>query len=323
MQAEMFEKAREVARAVNDNVRRVVVGQAGTTELLLVALICEGHVLLEDVPGVGKTLLARTFARSLDLTFKRVQFTPDLLPSDVTGVNFFNQKAGAFEFRPGPVFTNILLADEINRATPRTQSSLLEAMEEKQVSVDGVTYSLPRPFLVLATQNPVEMEGTFPLPEAQVDRFLIRLELGYPDISGEQEIVRRFLSGDPLSELEPVARPGALSLLKEAAAGVFVSAPVLEYLVKICRATRDLGVLRLGVSPRGALALGRTARALALLRGRHYVIPDDVKELAGPVLAHRVLLNADASLRLRHPADIIKESLELVPVPTGESGDQT
>lgn len=322
MPYELIARAGARAAAVAENVSRVVVGHERATELLTVALVCEGHVLIEDVPGVGKTLLARTFARSLQLEFRRVQFTPDLLPSDVTGLSFYNQKESEFEFRPGPVFTNVLLGDEINRATPRTQSALLEAMEERQVSVDGVTHRLPRPFLVLATQNPVEMEGTFPLPEAQVDRFLLRLELGYPSVAGEQAMVSRFLASDPELDLQPVAGPGEIATMRAAAAAVHLSQPVLEYVVKVCRATRDLGSLRLGVSPRGALALARAVRALAMLRGRAYVIPDDVKELAGPVLGHRILLGADASLRRRTAADVITEAVELVPVPVGASGPQ-
>ena len=249
-------------------------------ELMLTAVTCGGHILLHDVPGVGKTLLARTFAKALGLSFNRIQFTPDLLPTDVTGINYFNQKTREFEFRPGPVFTNILLADEINRATPRTQSSLLECMQEATVTVDGVTREIGFPFLVLATENPMEMEGTFPLPEAQLDRFFMCLQLGYPEREGEKTIIRRFINNDPLQEVEPVATVEDLVKLRNLAAKVRFAEPVLDYLLSITRETRETEGVRLGVSPRGTLYFARAAQALALLRGRDYVIPDDIQDVA-------------------------------------------
>jgi len=293
----------------------VVLPDESILEKMLAALICGGHILLHDVPGVGKTLLARTFSRALGLSFSRIQFTPDLLPSDVTGINYFNQKTREFEFRPGPVFTNILLADEINRATPRTQSSLLECMQEATVTVDGETRKIGFPFLVLATENPLEMEGTFPLPEAQLDRFFMCLNLGYPGFEGEKAIVRRFLNDDPLEEVEAVATVEDLLTLKKLAAEVRFSEPVLNYMLTIARETRNMDGVRLGVSPRGTLYYARAAQALALLRGRNYVIPDDLQELAVPVLAHRLLLEMSASLQDVSRAELIKKVVSSVDVP--------
>jgi MoxR-like ATPase len=313
-----FAEIRQAAQAIQDNVGRVIVGKATAVELLLVALFTQGHVLIEDVPGLGKTTLAKALARSLGCAFSRLQFTPDLLPSDITGVNVFNQKTGDFEFRPGPLFAQIILADEINRAGPRTQSALLEAMEECQVTVDGVTRSLPRPFLVLATQNPIELEGTFPLPEAQLDRFLLRLTLGYPEREEERAILRRFREADPLADLAPVA-PGEMILaLSGRCRQVHVSEAVETYILQLVAATRSSPHLSLGASPRAALALFRTSQALAAIRGRSFVMPDDVQALAAPVLVHRLIPSSQARLRGRQVPEILREVLEAVPVPAEE-----
>jgi MoxR-like ATPase len=303
------------AQRITENVSRVIVGKEDVIELCLVALLCEGHILLEDVPGIGKTTLAKAIARSLGCSFKRIQFTPDLLPGDVTGILYFNQKAQEFEFRPGPIMAQIVLADEINRATPRTQSSLLEAMQERQVTVDVETMHLPRPFLVLATQNPIELEGTFPLPEAQVDRFLIRIALGYPDEADENEILLRYEREDPLEALEPVVRSEDLLSMQQAVRRVLVEESVREYIVKVVRATREHAGVDLGVSPRGTLALYRTAQALAAIRGRGFVIPDDVKYLAPSVLTHRIIISPQTRLRGRRPEEVVMEVVDTVPVP--------
>jgi len=303
------------AQAIVDNVARVIVGKDDVIELCLVALLCEGHVLLEDVPGIGKTTLAKALARSVGCTFKRIQFTPDLLPSDVTGVLYFNQKSQEFEFRPGPVMAQIVLADEINRATPRTQSSLLEAMQERQVTVDVETLRLPRPFMVLATQNPIELEGTFPLPEAQVDRFLMRLALGYPGRAEENDILLRYERDDPLDGLEPVIQAEDLLAMQQQVREVRVEGSVREYMVDVVRATREHAAVELGVSPRGSLALYHTTRALAALRGRDFVVPDDVKALAPAVLTHRLIISPQTRLRGRRPEEIVAEIVASVPVP--------
>jgi MoxR-like ATPase len=305
----------EVAARVRENIQKVIVGKDEVIDLALVAILCEGHILIEDVPGIGKTTLARCIAASLGCTFRRIQFTPDLLPSDVTGISYFNQKAQEFEFRPGPVMSQVVLADEINRATPRTQSALLEAMQERQITVDGVTYPLPRPFLVLATQNPIELEGTFPLPEAQVDRFLVKLPIGYPTEEEEHAILLRFEREDPFEELEPAITPEGLMEMQRQMREVRVEESVRGYVVDVIRATRAHQDIELGVSPRGTLALYNCARALAAIRGRDYVLPDDVKLLAPYVLTHRILISPATRLRGRRLADVLMDVIETVPVP--------
>ncbi|MBI4675440.1 MAG: MoxR family ATPase [Chloroflexi bacterium] len=307
------------AQRVRENVARVIVGKDETIELLLVALLCEGHVLLEDVPGIGKTTLAKALAKSLGCSFQRIQFTPDLLPSDITGVSVFNQKTDEFEYRAGPLRAQIVLADEINRAGPRTQAALLEAMEERQVTVDGLTHALPRPFLVLATQNPVELEGTFPLPEAQVDRFLMRVALGYPDEPDERAILRRFRENNPLTELTPVVSAAEILELQKQVRRVFVHPAMEEYIVRLVRATRENQAIQLGASPRGSLALYHTAQALAAIRGRAFVLPDDVKQLLLPVLEHRIMTTSRARVRGRGAHEILQELAAQVAVPVEES----
>lgn len=311
-------RVRAIVEAIRASVGRVIVGQDEAVELMLVALLCEGHVLIEDVPGIGKTTLAKALARSLGLRFQRIQFTPDLLPSDITGTSVFNQKLTEFEYRPGPIMSQILLADEINRAGPRTQSALLEAMQEQQVTVDGVTHVLPRPFLVIATQNPIELEGTFPLPEAQIDRFLMRVALGYPEEGEERAILRRFREADPLTELMPVVNGEVIPELQQSVRRVYVHEAVEEYILRLTRATRQNTDLRLGVSPRGTLALYRTSQALAAIRGRGYVIPDDVKHLGQPVLAHRLIPSSRTRLRGQAVSQILSDQIATVPVPVEE-----
>ena len=304
-----------LCREIMANISRVIVGKQQTIELLLTALLADGHVLLEDIPGLGKTLIAKCLARSIGGSFKRVQFTPDLLPADITGFNIYNQQTGQFSFQPGPVMTHILLADEINRTIPRTQSSLLESMEERQVTVDGHTYCLPRPFFVMATQNPIELEGTFPLPEAQLDRFLLRISLGYPDKEEEITILERFQKEDPLLQLAPVASPEQIFALQQSRKDIRISHPVREYITDIVRATRGNPSLRLGASPRGSLGLMRAGQALAAVRGRDYVLPDDIKALTVPVLAHRLILTEEERLRGETPAHFLQQILSQVPVP--------
>lgn len=307
-----------IVQAVRDNISQVIVGKEQAIDLLLVSLFCQGHVLLEDVPGIGKTTLAKTLARSLDCRFQRIQFTPDLLPSDITGVSVFNQKIDEFEYRPGPIMAQIVLADEINRAGPRTQAALLEAMQERQVTVDGVTRPLPEPFLVLATQNPVELEGTFELPEAQLDRFLMRVRLGYPDYEEERQILRRFKADDPLTQVEAIVTAVDVHQASHQCRQVFVHPVLEEYLLDIIHATREQETIQLGASPRASLALYHTSQALAAVNGRTFVTPDDIKQLVIPVLAHRLILTSEARLRGRTAAEILAMLLEEVPVPVEE-----
>jgi MoxR-like ATPase len=308
----------EASARLKENVGRVIVGKDDVIELLLVALFCDGHVLLEDVPGIGKTTLAKTLARSLGCTFSRIQFTPDLLPSDITGVNVFNQKSGDFDYRGGPILAEVVLADEINRAGPRTQSALLEAMEERQVTVDGVTRPLAYPFLVLATQNPVELEGTFPLPEAQLDRFLLRVALGYPEREDERTILRRFRAANPLSDIAPLLDAAELRQLSARCRQVTCHPVVEDYLLDLVHASRTDAAVELGVSPRGSLAFLRAGQALAAIRNRDFVTPDDLQTLAQPVLAHRIILSPESRLRGHRAEEIIKRLIEKTPAPAEE-----
>jgi MoxR-like ATPase len=305
----------EAISRVVENMKKVIVGKQDVLELSVVAVLCEGHILIEDVPGIGKTTLAKTLARSLGCSFRRIQCTPDLLPSDITGIHFFNQKKAEFEFRPGPIQANIVLVDEINRATPRTQSSLLECMEEQQVTVDGLTTPLPRPFVVLATQNPVELQGTFPLPEAQLDRFLMRLQIGYPDREDEDVMLLRFEKDSPLENLPQVTSAEEILTLKRQAQGVYIEPSVRHYILDIVRQTRRHAAVELGASPRASLALYRACQALALVQGRDYVIPDDVKRLVMPVLSHRLILSAEAYLHNKKRENLLEETLASIPVP--------
>jgi len=305
----------DIARIIRENVQSVIVGKDDVINLALVAVLCEGHILLEDVPGIGKTTLARALASSLGFIFRRIQFTPDLLPSDVTGINWFNQKSQEFEFRPGPIISQVVLADEINRATPRTQSALLEAMQERQVTIDGVTHALPRPFLVMATQNPVELEGTFPLPEAQIDRFLLRILIGYPTQSEENIILERFRASDPLSNLQPVTSPEQILQLQGERKEVRVEETVRDYIVRVARATREHDEIQLGASPRATMALFQSAQAWAAIKGRDYVLPDDIKTLAPHVLTHRLMISPQAQLRGRQPSELVADIVESVSVP--------
>jgi MoxR-like ATPase len=306
---------KDVADRVAENIGRVIVGRDEVVELALVALLADGHMLIEDVPGIGKTTLAKAIAKSVGCSFKRIQFTPDLMPSDVTGIHYYSQKSGEFEFRPGPIIANIVLADEINRATPRTQSALLEAMEERQVTLDGVTMPLPSPFLVLATQNPIELEGTFPLPEAQLDRFLMRVRVGYPNEADEDDILLRFEAENPLDSLEPVVPAEELVRLRALVPRIHCEPSVRRYVIAIVQATRRHPALELGASPRASLALFRAARALAAIRGRDYVLPDDIKKLAPVLLPHRLILSSQTRLRGRDAAAVLDEVLAEVPAP--------
>jgi len=312
-----YKEAAAFAKRVQENIAKVLIGKGDVTKLLLASLIAGGHVLLEDVPGTGKTVLARSLAKSIDCRFARVQFTPDLMPADITGISVYQPATGDFSFKPGPVFTNILLADEINRATPRTQAALLECMQEGQVTEGGVTRKLDAPFLVIATQNPVEIQGTFPLPEAQLDRFLMRLSMGYPTKEEAFLLLNRFHAGDPLKELAPAASKEDLLAAQTALKHIAVSQPVMEYIAALCEQTRRFEQVQLGVSPRGMLALMRAAQALALLEGRDFVIPDDVKSLAIPVLAHRVIVRGMYG-KVGVTQALIQDTLKAVPVPTEE-----
>lgn len=306
---------RVIAAKVKNNIQKVVIGKDEQIDQLLVALISSGHVLLEDVPGTGKTLLAKTMAKSLACSFNRIQFTPDLLPSDVTGINFYNQKLGEFEFRSGPIFSNIVLADEINRATPRTQSSLLECMEERQTTIDGETHILDRPFMVIATQNPVENQGTFPLPEAQLDRFLLKVNLGYPTKDEGINILKRFKENNPLEDINPVVKRDEIVTAQNLYSNVYVSDDLLLYIMDIVEKTRSLPSIELGISPRGSQALLKAVQVYAILKGRDYVSPDDVKAMVKPVLGHRLVLNSMMRAKNEQVNSILDDIMEAIPVP--------
>lgn len=303
---------------VINNIEKVIVGKRSPVELAIISLLCQGHLLIEDVPGVGKTVLARSLAKSLGCVFSRIQFTPDMLPSDVTGVSIYNQVSTQFEFRPGPILAQIVLSDEINRATPKTQAALLEAMEEHQITVDGVTHALPRPFMVLATQNPIEYEGTFPLPEAQLDRFLLRLRLGYPAMSDEINILERQQYQHPVIDLQQVVSSEELLKAQEAVKSIYVAPLVKHYIVSLTHQTRQHADVYLGASPRGSLALFRTGQASAAMQGRDFVLPDDIKALVKPALAHRVILGPAARLRDLSSEQVLDEIITAVPVPGGD-----
>ena len=305
------------------NIEKVIVGKRPTVEQAVVSLLCQGHLLIEDVPGVGKTMLARSLARSLGCSFSRIQFTPDMLPSDVTGVSIFNQVSREFEFRSGPIMSQIVLADEINRATPKTQAALLEAMEERQITVDGLTHILPRPFMVLATQNPIEYEGTFPLPEAQLDRFLIRVRLGYPALEDEILVLERQQYRHPFENLAQIVAVDELDTMQEAIKGVYAAMSIKRYIVNLARQTREHPEVYLGVSPRGSLALYRTAQAYSAMQGRDFILPDDIKALVVPTFAHRMILSPAARLRDVNAEQVVLEILNSVPVPGGDLTDKS
>ena len=313
-------KVQELGNKLKDNLGKVIIGKDGTILLTIIAFLCQGHILIEDVPGVGKTMLARSLAKSLGCNFKRIQFTPDMLPSDVTGVSIYNQNTRDFEFRPGPLMAQIVLADEINRATPKTQSALLEAMEERQMTVDGTTYILPVPFMVMATQNPIEYEGTFPLPEAQLDRFLMRIDLGYTSLGNEIRILEEQQIIHPILELEPVITTEEILVAQDTIKHIHVSDPVKRYIVQMVRETREHPEVYLGASPRGSLGLFRSGQARAALNGRDYVLPDDVKILAPNVLSHRVVVSPAARLTDVSAVKIVREILDSLAVPGGDVG---
>ena len=305
----------QVAANIKASIETVLVGKGQVIDLTLAAVLSGGHILVEDVPGIGKTTLARSLAESLKCTFKRIQCTPDLMPSDITGVHFFNQKTGEFEFRPGPILAQVVLADEINRATPRTQSALLEAMAEGQLTVDDRTMNMPAPFVLIATQNPIELEGTFPLPEAQLDRFMLRLRMGYPDESEEEEMLARFNSSNPMEDVKPVADGAEIVGLQNLVQQVYIDPVLINYMVQLVQATRSHEDVELGASPRATMGLHRCSQSLAAIRGRDYVSPDDVKLLAPFALAHRIILKSQARLRDRRPEDVIEDLLSRVEVP--------
>ncbi len=310
-----FKEVEQKANLILDEIESVIIGKRDVIRLVLAAILCNGHILIEDVPGVGKTTLAKALAKALGCTFKRIQFTPDLLPADITGTSIYNQKTGEFEFRRGPIFAQFVLADEINRATPKAQSSLLECMEEKQVTVDGNSYLLPSPFFVIATENNIEYAGTYPLPEGQLDRFMVRLSLGYPDITEESLILDKHAVDHPLANTRNVLTAEDVVALQDAARDIFLDASLRDYIVEIVTATRNHPGVALGASPRGSISLSQASRALALLHGREYVLPDDVKTLAVPVLAHRLILRPEARMRKTTPENVVAEILSAIPVP--------
>ena len=318
MEEAVVRQIKDTAARVRENVERVIVGKGAVVELAIVALLCEGHILIEDVPGLGKTVLAKSLARSLGCSFRRIQCTPDLLPSDITGTYIFNQKTADFEFRPGPVMSQVVLADEINRATPRTQSALLEAMQERQVTAEGDTKPLPRPFLVMATQNPIELEGTFPLPEAQLDRFLMKIVIGYPSVEDDRLILSRFRRSDPLDELGVVVTAEELLKMQKACREVHIAADVEDYIIRLVHATRTHAAVELGASPRAMLALYNASQALAAIRGRAFVTPDDIKYLVTPVLIHRIIPRSESRLRGQKAEQTLKEIVDAVFVPVEE-----
>jgi MoxR-like ATPase len=318
MEDAKVQQIKETGNKVKENVEKVIVGKGEVVELAIIALLCEGHILFEDVPGLGKTVLAKSLAKSLGCSFRRIQCTPDLLPSDITGTYIFNQKTSDFEFRPGPIMSQVVLADEINRATPRTQSALLEAMQERQVTAEGETKPLPHPFLVMATQNPIELEGTFPLPEAQLDRFLMKIQIGYPSVDDDRLILSRFRSSDPLDELTPVIASDELIQMQKGCREVHVADDVEDYIVRVIHASREHPSIELGASPRAMLALYYASQALAALRGRAFVTPDDIKYMVTPVLIHRIIPKSESRLRGYKAEPTIKEIIDSVFVPVEE-----
>jgi MoxR-like ATPase len=320
MEEKDVQEIKDAAAKVKENVERVIVGKGEVVELTIVALLCEGHILLEDVPGLGKTVLAKSLAKSLGCSFRRIQCTPDLLPSDITGTYIFNQKTADFEYRAGPVMSQVVLADEINRATPRTQSALLEAMQERQITTEGETRALPRPFLVMATQNPIELEGTFPLPEAQLDRFLMKIQMGYPSAEDDKLILSRFRQTDPLDELKSVISAEELLKMQQLCREVHIAADVEDYIIRLVHATRNHAAVELGASPRAMMALYNASQALAAIRGRAFVIPDDIKYLMTPVLIHRIIPKSESRLRGQKADQTLKEIKDSVFVPVEEEG---
>ncbi|MCJ7715255.1 MAG: MoxR family ATPase [Anaerolineales bacterium] len=313
-----MENVKELTTKLVQNIENVIIGKRRAIQLVVLGLICEGHVLIEDVPGVGKTMLARSLARSLDCSFSRIQCTPDMLPSDITGVDIFNQASATFKFLPGPILNQIVLADEINRATPKTQSALLEAMQERQVTISGVSHPIPVPFMLLATQNPIEYEGTFPLPEAQLDRFMVKVSIGYPGIAEEMAVIENQQLAHPIDSIQPVTNAKKILEVQQSIRAVFIAEPVKKYIVEITQETRTADSVYLGASPRGSLALARSCQAWAAMYGRDFVIPDDVKLLAEATLGHRIILSSSARLQELRTGDLIRDILRKVPVPGGD-----